>query len=463
MKKRIYLLVEILKREIDARIYFASVASESNYSVVIGHKGVLWERLKYLRPGVVIFKSIGPRNTKMMNSLKKYGHQIAAYDEEMFINYDIEDAVERRIYPKSMKELDYFFCWGDDDKNAIGKRFPEFKNKIFSTGNPRVDILKNKKNKVFYEEADKIKSKYGKFILFTSSFSKINENLPQERIGHVFNMVAMGKDIYSRELEVARNWRSLLQHDLEHYIKFIQDFDKNFPDKKLIVRPHPAENEKFWFGLTKNLKNVMTVSDNMSTNAWILASDLLIGHNDTTIIEASYLNKPVLNFVPCKDYPSVEYEVLKKFNKALRSLSELNEVIKNENFNDYIIGDIKNLELSLYLTNSKQDQCSVKNIIEVIKSREYEFDKFNIDDLRTGPGFLIFYELKAFFRQLLKKIYFFKKVDARVERRKNQKFGKGISYNEFKNKCKKIFNNKSSNSYSIKKIFPHIFMVENKK
>ena len=61
MKKRIYLLVEILKREIDARIYFASVASELNYSVVIGHKGVLWERLKYLRPGVVIFKSIGPR------------------------------------------------------------------------------------------------------------------------------------------------------------------------------------------------------------------------------------------------------------------------------------------------------------------------------------------------------------------------------------------------------------------
>ena len=67
-------------------------------------------------------------------------------------------------------------------------------------------------------------------------------------------MVAMGKSIMSRELEVARNWRSLLQLDLEYYIKFILNFDKYFPEKKLIIRPHPAENEKFWIELTKNLK-----------------------------------------------------------------------------------------------------------------------------------------------------------------------------------------------------------------
>ena len=75
---------------------------------------MLWERLKYLRPGVVIFKSIGPR-TEMMKKLKSYGHHVAAYDEEMFNNYDIKDAVERRIYPESLNVLDYF-CWGDDDK-----------------------------------------------------------------------------------------------------------------------------------------------------------------------------------------------------------------------------------------------------------------------------------------------------------------------------------------------------------
>ena len=46
-------------------------------------------------------------------------------------------------------------------------------------------------------------------------------------------MVAMGKSIMSRELEVARNWRSLLQLDLEYYIKFILNFDKYFPEKEI--------------------------------------------------------------------------------------------------------------------------------------------------------------------------------------------------------------------------------------
>tara|TARA_B100001057_G_scaffold500981_1_gene619438 strand:+ start:5129 stop:6517 length:1389 start_codon:yes stop_codon:yes gene_type:complete len=462
MKKRIYLLIEILKREIDARLYFASIASDLNYSVVIGHKGVLWERLKYLRPGLVIFKSIGPRNTKMMNLLKKYGHQVAAYDEEMFINYDVKDAVERRIYPNSMKELDYFFSWGEEDKNTIIKKFPSFRNKIFSTGNPRVDILKDKNNKVFKEEAEKIKSKYGNFILFTSSFSKINENLPQERIGHVFNMVAMGKDIHSRELEVARNWRALLQNDLEYFIKFIQDFDKNFPNKKLIVRPHPAENEKFWFGLTKNLKNVITVSDNLSTNAWILASDLLIGHNDTTIIEASFLNKPVLNFIPCKDYPSVEYNVLKNFTKTVRSIEELNSIIKNENFDDYFVKNVNEDNLSIFLKNFPNNQCSVKNIISVIKSREKEFERFKTNDLKVGRLFLFFYELRGFLKQILKKVLFFKKKDKRVERRKTQKFGKGISIDEIKKKFNKIIHKDQINDFRVKKIFPHIFLIEKK-
>lgn len=462
MKKRIYLLIEILKREIDARLYFASIASDLNYSVVIGHKGVLWERLKYLRPGLVIFKSIGPRNTKMMNLLKKYGHQVAAYDEEMFINYDVKDAVERRIYPNSMKELDYFFSWGEEDKNTIIKKFPSFRNKIFSTGNPRVDILKDKNNKVFKEEAEKIKSKYGNFILFTSSFSKINENLPQERIGHVFNMVTMGKDIHSRELEVARNWRALLQNDLEYFIKFIQDFDKNFPNKKLIVRPHPAENEKFWFGLTRNLKNVITVSDNLSTNAWILASDLLIGHNDTTIIEASFLNKPVLNFIPCKDYPNVEYNVLKNFTKTVRSIEELNSIIKNENFDDYFVKNVNEENLSIYLKNFPDNQCSVKNILGVIKTREKEFERFKTNDLKVGRWFLFFYELRGFLKQILKKVLFFKKKDKRVERRKTQKFGKGISIDEIKKKFNKIIHKDQINDFRVKKIFPHIFLIEKK-
>ena len=462
MKKRIYLLIEILKREIDARILFAKEASNLGYSVVIGHKGVLWERLKYLRPGVVIFKSIGPRNTEMMKKLKSYGHHVAAYDEEMFINYDIKDAVERRIYPKSLNVLDYFFCWGDDDKNEMLKSFPNNKNIFFSTGNPRVDILKRQNRHIFNDEIEKIKNKYGNFILLTSSFSKINENQSEGKIGHVFNMVAMGKSIMSRELEVARNWRSLLQLDLEYYIKFILNFDKYFPEKKLIIRPHPAENEKFWIELTKNLKNVFTVSDSKSTNSWILASDLLIGHNDTTIIEASIMEKPVVNYVPCQNFPSVEYSVLKQFTIPVRSEEQLINIINKKNYEDHIT-KVKNVsEVKLYLNNFEENQSSTKKIIDQIKLREHEFNNIKTVDKYNNKLFYVYYDIKSNIKKLIKKLLFFRSVDEREETRKKQKFGDGISLNILKYKFFKLIGNKYKKSYKINKIFPHIFLIEKK-
>ena len=36
MKKRIYLLLETKKRELDSRIYFALLAANKNFSVVLG-------------------------------------------------------------------------------------------------------------------------------------------------------------------------------------------------------------------------------------------------------------------------------------------------------------------------------------------------------------------------------------------------------------------------------------------
>ena len=38
MKKRIYLMFEVKKRELEARLYFALVAALKDYSIVVGNK-----------------------------------------------------------------------------------------------------------------------------------------------------------------------------------------------------------------------------------------------------------------------------------------------------------------------------------------------------------------------------------------------------------------------------------------
>ena len=98
----------------------------------------------------------------------------------------------------------------------------------------------------------------------------------------------------------------------------------------------------------------------------------------------------------------------------------------------------------------------------MIKSREKEFERLKKNDLKVGRWFLIFYEVRGFLKQILKKILFFKKKDTRVERRKIQKFGKGISIEEIKKKFNKMIHNDKINEFRVKKIFPHIFLIEKK-
>ena len=58
VKPRIYFLIETKKREFDSRIYFATKAAASGFSVVIAKKSAIFDRRKDLQRGLIIFKSI---------------------------------------------------------------------------------------------------------------------------------------------------------------------------------------------------------------------------------------------------------------------------------------------------------------------------------------------------------------------------------------------------------------------
>ena len=49
---RIYYEIETKKRELDARILFGIISANKGFSVVIGKKNKLLEKIKYLVPGV---------------------------------------------------------------------------------------------------------------------------------------------------------------------------------------------------------------------------------------------------------------------------------------------------------------------------------------------------------------------------------------------------------------------------
>ena len=134
-------MIEIFRREADARIYFAVKAALKNYSVIIANKSDIWAKRNELKKGIVLFKSLGKTNLKLIRDLKKSGHKIAAWDEEAFvIPKKFNFLVNLRILEENLKLIDYFFTWGKRERNYLKSRFKNHKKLFFDTGNARIDV-----------------------------------------------------------------------------------------------------------------------------------------------------------------------------------------------------------------------------------------------------------------------------------------------------------------------------------
>ena len=125
IKPRIYFLIETKKREFDSRIYFATRAAASGFSVVIAKKSAIFDRRKDLQRGLIIFKSIGKKNDESIKEYKKLGYTIGAIDEEGMMFFNEKHYCDAR-YIKNLNNVDIFFCWGKKEYDAIINNYPEY-------------------------------------------------------------------------------------------------------------------------------------------------------------------------------------------------------------------------------------------------------------------------------------------------------------------------------------------------
>ena len=120
--KRIYLMIEIKKRELESRIYFAMKAAKRGFSTCIGKKNSIYLYRKYMQKGIVFLKSIGPQNTKMIDRMNSAGHVTCAWDEEGMTFFESEYN-DRRLHIVNLRKLKIFFTWGDVDTKIINNYY----------------------------------------------------------------------------------------------------------------------------------------------------------------------------------------------------------------------------------------------------------------------------------------------------------------------------------------------------
>lgn len=440
--KRLYLILESKKRELDSRLLFASKYANDGWSVVIGKKYSIYKYSQYYKRGIIFFKGTGPKNLEPMIKLKKLGNKIISFDEEG-LGISSDDEILHRVYKKCLDQVSYFFSWGRNNKKQILSKYPGEDDKIIPCGNMRLDLLKANHRKFFQQEVDSIKKKHGKFVLLATKFTNANS------FDFVKSMTPHS-NFYRKEID----FQNLT---FDKYKEFLKYFSNKNIDVKLIIRPHPLELRSTWTEIAKRYPNVLIAEDKMSTNSWILASEFIVSTNCHTTLDAYLLQKPAINFLPIKEN-YVEQPFFSKISTEINHQEELSNLINdwflNKNKFSNIITKTTELEIDDYLGNHKS--CMIDEVKPYIESTFRNI--INNEDKKTSRLFFAVFKMIRKVSNLKNYILGGKKV------RNFNKLAKvkidNLSIKEMRAKIDVISEVLNIDKLDIKELYPGCFLIK---
>ncbi len=300
MSSRPWLLlpIETKHREFYGKILLSLAAAERGFEVLLGEQNAMLSQLDNLPQGIYLDKSVGRTKTKYFKRLDARGCRIVAWCEEGLVYRDRDAYLHERVSNASLALANRFFAWGDVQANDIHKQAPEADAKVRITGNPRFDMLRPEFRSVFTPAADKIRQCYGPYILINSNFSRYNHFM-----GYDFWIEALkqrGTITNDEQLAFYHRWRDFLGKVFHGFIRVMPALSSAFPDRTLLVRPHPSEDHATWLRETAALNNVTVVHED-SAIPWIAGADAVIHNSCTTGLEAYLLGIPVAAFRPAVD------------------------------------------------------------------------------------------------------------------------------------------------------------------
>ena len=299
-KKVVLFPVEIVARELDFRLVLAAFCARADTQIVIGRQHLLQKLLFRLEGGLFVGKALA-----FWKSDEDYRH----YKERRFRTIFLHE--EGGIYEGGEKEWakatheildverieaeDHVCPWGEFQADCYRARQPRCAAHIIVTGHPRFNLCSPRYRPLYREEVEALKKRYGKFILINCNFYWANAKgidssfqwygvKPEDRERRTFYLDQVCTSV--------NKWTRFLQ--------LVNHLSDQFPEFRIVVRPHPADNIHLYTPLLRHIPRV-TVTREGGVAAWLLACEAMIHDGCTTAIEAHQAGARVINFRPLKD------------------------------------------------------------------------------------------------------------------------------------------------------------------
>jgi surface carbohydrate biosynthesis protein len=299
--------IEIINRELDFRLWLAVLYASPGRRIWVGQHDEIFYISEHLRGGIYVGKNMfltpAPADASRYRAFKDRGFTMLHLDEEGlsagFDRASFEKYVAWRLDASVLSSDDYVCTWGDAQRDFYRTKHVA-PDKVRTTGHPRFDLYDPEHRAYYDDDVAKLRARYGEFILFNTNFPHSNNALG---VGEVFKSA----DWYNHDDVDARmnhftGWAHQV-HLLANLVKLVNAMAVKWPNKTIVVRPHPNEDWGYYETIFYDLKNVVVVHEG-SVGPWLFASNVLIHHACTTAIEAH------LSDIPIIDYKSYEGDVL---------------------------------------------------------------------------------------------------------------------------------------------------------
>lgn len=286
--------VEIVARELDGVLYQALHFASRGLPTLIGDRMANVYVMRSDRP--IIYMDQDQQKVVNEHVMGNGGIVLNLHSEGQGF---VDDSPQmQKNFAQIIHHVTRMCTWGTEQTDILKTLVPEdTHSRMVITGHPSFDLVAPEFIPYFRNE--NIVREHGEdYILINTSFGMFNHE--------------MGFEAYVRMLSRMEEWK--VYEDESHrahlkkvcanqekvalaMIELAETLSKRFPDRHIIIRPHPAEDSSFYAERFRDNPGVH-VSKEGSVREWIATADTVIHHDCTTGMEAFLMGKTVLQYDP---------------------------------------------------------------------------------------------------------------------------------------------------------------------
>lgn len=260
-------------------MFFAAYAAKAGFGVFIGRNGMNISRDAFPK-GIYFEKCLSIHKVGFHeHQVNKLGNVLVSFDEEGLLFESEDSYLDGRISQRSIDLSKLIFLWGEEQGRVIKTRF-NVRKKLMVTGGPRVDLWRSNFSRFYEPEISHLVRKHGRFIFIVCNWGY---SQPLKDAGYDPDQIY--DDIPTTYIRSA-------------FMSLIQSLAESFPDKTIIIRPHPSDLKAYWADKAKGFPPTVKVTDEGSISPWLHAAQVIIHNNCTTGVEAWVGGIPVLAYSP---------------------------------------------------------------------------------------------------------------------------------------------------------------------